>query len=315
MARPLRIEFPGAYYHIASRGNEQKEIFRNSKDREKFLSYLESASKRYGAEIHLFCLMNNHYHLLLKTPRGNLSKVMHHINGAYTTYFNTQWNRVGHLFQGRFKAILVDADEYACELSRYIHLNPVRAAIVSTPGEYGWSSYLAYTGRKKVPGWLHVDFILSYFGEDKIVAQKRYHTFVHDLIGTEYENPLEKTYASTILGDESFIDQIRREHLENEKNDRNIPAMRKMTTPLSIQDIVKEIGASFPEDTALVRQASLYLCHRYSGRSLKEIGNYFLVGESAISQGSRRFKKRMMDDPKLMEKIETIVRSLHLSNV
>ena len=125
MARPLRITYPGAFYHITSRGNERKEIYKTNRDREKFLSYLESATERYGAMIHVYCLLNNHYHLLLETPSGNLSQIMRHINGAYTTYFNTKRNRAGHLFQGRFKAILVDIDEYSKELSRYIHLNPV----------------------------------------------------------------------------------------------------------------------------------------------------------------------------------------------
>lgn len=120
MARQLRIEYPGAFYHVTSRGNEQKEIFRSKKDREQFLHYLETAKERYGAVIHSYCLMNNHYHLLLETPTGNLSQVMRHINGAYTTYFNVKRKRFGHLFQGRYKAILVDADEYAKELSRYI---------------------------------------------------------------------------------------------------------------------------------------------------------------------------------------------------
>src|SRR5664279_2859353 len=140
MARPLRIEYPGAFYHVTSRGNEQKDIFRSRKDREKFLGYLESAKERYGAVIHAFCLMNNHYHLLLETPSGNLSQIMRHINGAYTTYFNVKRKRAGHLFQGRYKAILVEADEYAKELSRYIHLNPVRVGIVANPEEYRWSS-------------------------------------------------------------------------------------------------------------------------------------------------------------------------------
>jgi len=126
MARPLRIEYPGAHYHITSRGNEQKDIFKSQRDREKFLEYLECATTRYGAVIHAYCLMSNHFHLLLETPEGNLSEIMRHINGAYTTYFNVKRKRAGHLLQGRYKAILVDADEYLVELSRYIHLNPVR---------------------------------------------------------------------------------------------------------------------------------------------------------------------------------------------
>src|SRR3989338_416655 len=165
MARPLRIEYTGAFYHITSRGNERKNIFTNEYDFKKFLEYLEAANKRYRAVIHIYCLMSNHYHLLIETPLGNLSQIMRHINGSYTTYFNTKRQRAGHLFQGRYKAILVDADEYAEGLSRYIHLNPVRAGIVTKPEEYDWSSYQCYIGRKKIPSCLKVDFILGYFGD------------------------------------------------------------------------------------------------------------------------------------------------------
>jgi REP element-mobilizing transposase RayT len=136
MARPLRIEYAGAFYHITSRGNERKEIFKDEQDFVKFLTYLESSVQRYKAVIHVYCLMSNHYHLLLETPLGNLSQIMRHINGAYTTHFNAKRQRAGHLFQGRYKAILVEADEYAGELSRYIHLNPVRAGVVRRPEEY-----------------------------------------------------------------------------------------------------------------------------------------------------------------------------------
>ena len=151
MSRPLRIQYPDAFYHVTSRGNELRDVFLSQRDRDKFLSYLESAVERYHAVIHVYCLMDNHYHLLLETPAGNLSQIMHHINGAYTTYFNTKRFRSGHLFQGRYKAILVDADEYEKELSRYIHLNPVRAGIVGRPEEYEWSSYRYYTVKRKAP--------------------------------------------------------------------------------------------------------------------------------------------------------------------
>lgn len=134
MARPLRITYPSAFYHITSRGNERKNIFRSNRDREKFLEYLETATERYNAVIHVFCLMDNHYHILIETPICNLSQIMRHINGAYTTYFNVKRARSGHLFQGRYRAILVEKDAYAKELSRYIHLNPVRAKIVETQG-------------------------------------------------------------------------------------------------------------------------------------------------------------------------------------
>ena len=151
MARPLRIQYPGAYYHVTSRGNERKDIFKSRRDREKFLDYLQSATQRYGAVIHCYCLMSNHYHLLLETPEGNLSQIMQHINGSYTTYFNVKRKRAGHLFQGRYHAVLVEADAYALELSRYVHLNPVHAGIATRPEDHAWSSYAAYLDGRAAP--------------------------------------------------------------------------------------------------------------------------------------------------------------------
>ena len=164
MAGALKITFPGAFYYVTSRGNERKNVFKSKADGLKFLEYLESATLRYEAVIHTYCLMDTHYHLLLETPSGNLPQIMRHINGAYTTYFNVKRARSGHLFQGRYKAILVGIDEYAKALSRYIHLNPVRAKIVETPEEYAWSSYRSYIGKQKPAKWLYRDFILGYFG-------------------------------------------------------------------------------------------------------------------------------------------------------
>ena len=198
MARPLRIEYPGAFYHVTSRGNEQKDVFKSQKDRERFLSYVESAVVRYGAVVHTWCLMSNHYHLLLETPSGNLSQIMRHINGAYTTYFNVKRKRAGHLFQGRYQAILVEADAYAVELSRYMHLNPVRAGMVAKPEHYQWSSYRSYIGQCTTPAWLKTDFILGYFGRKASDANNSYRRFVEDLLDSAYESPLTATVASTV---------------------------------------------------------------------------------------------------------------------
>ena len=154
MARPLRIEYPNAFYHITSRGNERRAIFGSTGDYARFLGYLQSATERYGARIHCFCLMPNHYHLLLETPRANLRRILHHLNTGYTNYFNTKTERVGHLFQGRYRAVLVEKDAYALELSRYIHLNPVRANLVKEPSQYSWSSYSPYVEKEKRWGWL-----------------------------------------------------------------------------------------------------------------------------------------------------------------
>ncbi|MFQ5903814.1 MAG: transposase [Candidatus Binatia bacterium] len=149
MGRPLRIEYPGALYHITSRGIERRRIFLGNSDRVKFLEILEDYHERYGILIHSYVLMDNHYHLVLETPRGNLLKVMHGINGGYTGYFNRRYGRAGHLFQGRYKGILVDKNPYLLQLSRYVHLNPVTAEIVEGPGTYRWSSYGGYISKRK----------------------------------------------------------------------------------------------------------------------------------------------------------------------
>lgn len=313
MTRPLRIEYPGAFYHITSRGNERRDIFKNEEDFEKFLTYLETATQRYGAVMHVYCLMSNHYHLLLETPMGNLSQIMRHINGAYTTYFNAKRQMAGHLFQGRYKAILVDADGYAGELSRYVHLNPVMAGIVRKPEEYQWSSYQYYIG-KKMPKWLTVDFILGYFGGKTTAAKEKYREFVNALIDKEYDNPLNDAVASTILGRISFINEIRDKYLRGKKADRNLPALAKLKR-IPIEEIVNEVEVVFSGDKGLQKKAAIYLCHGYSGRTLREIGSYFNIGESAVSQASRRFIAAMSKDKKLSEKMKDICNRLKLCNM
>ena len=149
MARPLRIEYPGAYYHVTARGNERKRIYFNKNDYLKFREYIEDAEEKYGCLLHVYVFMTNHYHMILETPQANISKVMHFINGSYTNYINKKRDRSGHLFQGRYKALLIDRDNYLLELSRYIHLNPVRANIVDKPEEYINSSYRSYVGNRK----------------------------------------------------------------------------------------------------------------------------------------------------------------------
>jgi REP element-mobilizing transposase RayT len=310
MGRPLRIEYPGAHYHVTSRGNERKDVFKSQKDREQFLQYLESAVSRYDAVIHAYCLMSNHYHLLLETPSGNLSKIMQHINGAYTNYFNMKRKRNGHLFQGRYKAIVIEADEYAQELSRYIHLNPVRANMVANPEEYRWSSYLDYISARKRPEWLETSFILDYFGkgEDRF---RKYRGFVEELLGSEYESPLDGVVASTILGSESFVCELTDKHIDGKQNDRELPAARKLISKPSLQAIHKAVEEIF-EGSKLTKNGTIYLCHKYSGAGLKEIGAMFGTKESAVSQTSRRFALVLERDKELLKQIEKVRKGLEI---
>jgi putative transposase len=316
MGRPLRIEYPGAYYHVTSRGNEKKDVFRSQKDREKFLSYLESATERYGAAVHAYCLMSNHYHLLVETPEGNLSQIMRHINGAYTNYFNTKRQRTGHLFQGRYKAILVEKDAYALELSRYIHLNPVKAGMVEMPGEYRWSSYRSYIGQAARPEWLKITEQLGQFNGAEKVKQDSYRSFVEAIIGEDEQSPLTAALGTAILGSHEFIAGIEESYLAEKHADPDIPDMRKITCRWSLEEIVETVkAATIDQESRLAKKLSIFLCHRYSGARLKEIGNLFGIGAAGVSQESRRFAVRIQEDHELKNMVDGLRKRMKCVNV
>jgi len=271
------------------------------------------ATQRYHAIIHAYCLMSNHYHLLIETPEGNLSQIMQHINGSYTTYYNVKRKRAGHLFQGRYSAILIDADAYALELSRYIHLNPVRAGMVEHPGHHPWSSYCHYVNGKDAPEWLQTRTILAQLSQNEEAARGKYRQFVQDRLG-DTTNPLKGVAAGTFLGSELFIDAIREKYLSGRNADRNLPKHRALTTQRSISQIVEKV-ASKNFEHALARKAAIYLCHRYSGEKLRNIGEYFQLSESGVTQASRRFSERQKEDGALFRQVQQIVEELGLCNV
>ncbi len=310
MARPLRIQYPGAFYHVTSRGNERKDIYKTPSDRQRFLAYLESASESYGAKIHAYCLMSNHYHLLIETPLGNLSRIMGHINGAYTTYFNTKRKRSGHLFQGRYKSILVEVDAYATELSAYIHLNPLRAGIVSRPEEFFWSSYRAYIGEIVPPHWLKTDLVLNLFTPNKLTAHTLYRKFVEERLGQEAQNHLAVTVGATFLGSDAFIRDVAEKHFSREQQESNpSPVLIGSWNP-SIDRIVAAVDSAFAGDAKEVRKAAIYLCHKLSGTTLREIGRYFGLGESGVSQACRRYEATLEQDRHLKRKLVSLKEEL-----
>ena len=312
MARQLRINYPGAFYHVTSRGNERKAVFKSPRDRTKFLEYLKTATLRYDAVIHAYCLMDNHYHLLLETPSGNLTQIMHHVNGAYTIYYNVKRRRSGHLFQGRYKAILVDADEYAKELSRYIHLNPVRAKIVERPEEYNWSSYQDYTGARKPHEWLNRDFILGNFGNTFSAAEKNYRKFVTSLEGKEYKSPLKEVFASTILGGRGFIEHVKKFFVEDKETNKQIPATKTLMEKVTMEEILKCVDREFPE-SRLSRDVKQYLCQKYTSEGLKRIGEQFNVSDSAVCHAVSRASKTIAQDKRVRGKVDKLIGELKLS--
>ncbi|HPJ48777.1 MAG TPA: transposase [Synergistales bacterium] len=309
MARQLRIEYPGALYHVTSRGNEKKDIFRSIKDRDKFLSYLSSAWERHGAVFHAYCLMSNHFHLMVETPLGNLSWIMKHINGSYTTYFNVKHKRAGHLLQGRYKAVLVQADAYAAELSRYIHLNPVRAKMVSTPEEYRWSSCSRYLEGTE-PSWLSTGLVLGYFGTEDEDRRRNYRDYLYDAIGKESRDPLSDSVASTILGSDDFVRDIREKYLDGKENDRELPALRDLSRGPGVAEIKALSEEAFPENERLARMAGIYLCWRYSGAKLKEIGALYGISESGVNRACFRFENMMEGEKDLRERLRRLTGKL-----
>ena len=317
MARSLRIEYEGALYHVTARGNERRKIFFTPTDDEKFLEYLTEAKKKYGILIHCYVLMTNHYHLIIETPEANLSKAMHYINGSYTSYINSKRKRSGHLFQGRYKAIQVAMDNYLLELSRYIHLNPVRAGMIQRPEDYIYSSYKAYTSRKR-EGLLTDDLILGMMPSHKGKGKKAYRSFVEAGIGRELENPLEEVYGGIILGGTRFIKEtlqrIKIEYLQKE----GISERRALRSTHDIEEIMEVILSYFETDKNEMitnkysehRKIAIYFMKERAGAHNSQIGELFERTSNSIAKSYERFRKELKKNRKLSKEIKRIEKAL-----
>jgi REP-associated tyrosine transposase len=204
VARPLRIEYPGAVYHVTSRGNEKKVIFKNDQDRRMLLTLLHRINMRYHWVCHAYCLMDNHYHLVIETPEGNLSLGMRQLNGVYTQWFNQRHDRVGHLFQGRYKAILIQKETHLVEVCRYVVLNPVRADTRKRPEDWPWSSFRATVGLEQQHPCLAIKWVLDQFSSHRGEAEQEYGRFVQR--GINQKTIWTSVKGQTLLGDEAFAD-------------------------------------------------------------------------------------------------------------
>ena len=255
MGRPIRIEYAGALYHITSRGNERKKIFLDDGDRMKFLEILKDYHDRYGILIHAYVLMDNHYHLILETPKGNLLKVMHGLNGGYTGYFNRKYGRVGHLFQGRYKGIIVEKEAYLIPLSRYVHLNPVRAGVVERPEQYRWSTYRGYIVKGKEEEWVEYSWVLSGFGHDGIRARKKYRYYTEEGLRMRVESPLKNLHGQVILGGEEFIEKVKRVVSGRGLSHEIIERKRFMEYP-RIEEVAGVVARAFGIEEEVIRRKS-----------------------------------------------------------
>lgn len=294
MARPLRLQYPGALYHVTARGNERKAIFRSDADRQAFLSILSQAVDRYRLVLHAYVLMGNHYHVLVETREANLSLAIRHLNGVYTAYFNRTHRRVGHLFQGRFKAIVVEKESYLVELSRYIHLNPVRMKKGVGLGRYGWSSYRDYVGDRKAPGWLRCEEVLGYFGQSRLQARGAYRRYVEAGAKEGMEQPWEKVVGQVVLGGERFVTEVRKR--VGTGVHREVPSRRQLERRPSWDQIRQGVRETLPELMRLKTghrsdpesAVLMYLGRERGGLSLKELADLCEREESTISYAAGR---------------------------
>jgi putative transposase len=234
MARPLRIEYPGAVYHITNRGNDKKAVFKDDQDRETFLKILAHVNKRYHWLCHGYCLMENHYHLIIETPDGNLSLGMRQLNGVFTQARNKRYNKTGHLFQGRYKAILIQKDTHLLEVCRYVVLNPVRARMVEQPEDWAWSSYRAMAGKEPSRSCLTKDWILGQFSRTRATAEKKYRQFV--AWGIDKATIWTEVKGQAILGEDDFVDSLV-DHLKRHKDIPEIPKSQRYANRPALEKI------------------------------------------------------------------------------
>jgi len=297
MSRQLRIEYSGALYHITSRGNGKAMIFLDDSDMHKFLDTLEICTKAFNFICHGYCIMGNHYHLLIETPDANLSAGIHRLNSVYAQYFNKQHDRVGHVFQGRFKAILVQRDNYLLELCRYIVLNPVRAGIVNHPAEYKWSSYCHTVGTAaKSNPFLTIDWILAQFDSDISLARRSYINFVMD--GINADSPMKDIRTGIFLGSKSFMEALTN-RISEHKYDIDIPREQRYACRENLSALFKDLRFLIKESrNKLIFTA--YSQHGYTKKEISEFINLHVVTIGRIIKERQTFKGNLCPENRII---------------
>jgi len=287
MARPLRIEYEGAVYHVTSRGNGRQDIYVDDEDRHAFLEVLGDVVERSNWICHAYCLMSNHFHLLIETPDANLSRGMRHLNSVYTQRFNRRHGRVGHVLQGRFKSILVEKESHLLELVRYAVLNPVRAKMVRSARDWPWSSYRATAGQQEPLPFLTRDWILARFGDERKRATARYRQFVQEGRGVEIWDELR---GGVLMGSDGFVEEMA-PLLQDSALQREIPRHERLVSRPSLDELFAEW------ETKAVRNERIYEATRVHEYTLSELQDYIGLHYSTISRIAARVEaeKRSKD--------------------
>ncbi len=315
MARPLRMEYPGAWHHVMNRGRRRETIFSDGRDYENFLAILQESSEMYGLRIAAYCLMPNHYHILAQTPFANLSRAMRHVNGVYTQRYNRRRNIDGQLFRGRYKSVLVEENSHLLELLRYIHRNPVRARMCTSLEEYPWSSHSGYASRGKKWDWLSRKDLLTMFADQPARARQKYLEFVLQEDSAEISDFFSRKNLASIFGSPDFIDWVK-STFQQLRNHAEIP-QSKLLAP-TIPAIQKAVARSYRVGKDVwtssqrgkvnePRNVAVYLARKHSGLRLQEIGSEFgLEKYSTVSSIVARTEKMLAEDKNLRKRVERI---------
>lgn len=315
MARSIRLDYPNSFYHVLSRGNEKRKIFLDSRDNERFLYLLDKVVERFQIEIHAYVLMENHYHLLIKTREANLSRAIQWLGVSYAVWFNSKHSRVGHLFQGRFKSFLVENEEYFTALCYYIHGNPLRAGITEDIKKYDWSSCKAYSNLKYKPRWLKMDLILSMNNNSSKLFCKRQKQCLN-----LKSNLLEDLRYGLYLGSEKFAatckERIRNEDIREKPQKRNI--LKKSNPKDLALNVLKDLGEKYPEVllTSMRKQKrpnrdiAIYIMAHLGIYTNKEIGEIFGVGYTAITGSVKRGEQYLLQNKKIKNIAEKIINDI-----
>ena len=323
MPRPLRIHYEGAWYHVMNRGAGRQRIFNSQTHRHFFLLLLEQASSMFDIEVHAYCLMGNHYHLLIRTPSANLSRAMRHINGLYTQQYNRVKQTDGPLFRGRYKSILVEDDNYLLSVSRYIHLNPVEAKLVFKAEHYQWSSYQYYLNQNNKPGWLVTDNLQTQISSRiRLKPLKNYQAFV------EMGNPRDvldfysQKHVSPIFGTESFKKKMLAT-VDDKKKAASSPDIRRAVTKPELGKILEYVAKHYKLQYKILfvsqrgqlnwpRLAAIFIARKHFGYSLSEIAHAFQsISKSTASSALQSVTQRLQAKPELREELMAIVQFIN----
>lgn len=309
MARPYRLQLEDSIYHVTSRGDDRKKLFISEYDFEKFLKYVKFAKEKYRFYLYGYVLMSNHYHLFLETTQPNISRIMQYINTSYTVYYNLKRRRTGHVFQGRYKSLVVEGDAYFLELSRYIHLNPVRAKMVNDPVKYKWSSYGEYI-KKEGDGYIDKERVWNYVD----MSEAKYRAFVLSGIGKD-RNPFANVYAGFLLGETKFIkDRLR--DLKGQVGGE-VSYKKIIKTSADVESIVKVVSDKYNNSMEDIygakkkplfsKKIALYLSKRLTALTDREIGKWFGIGHSAVSKAAMDVIRLIEKNKKIKKNVEAMI--------